>query len=323
MGHEARTWITVVGSLVAGVAYGVALRVAFERAPGIEVMSIGFLFVLPFVIGFLTGAAAPPQMGVVYRLTFPCLTVTLFAAGTALLALEGAICIAMMLPVAWIMAMAGGAASLAFFPHAGTPRRGDPPRKPLGALLLLPLLVGLGEEQTELPSRTREVWTQIDIAADPATVWAEIVQVPEIAVSERRPGFFHDIGFPCPVEATIDGEGVGATRHASFERGIVFEEVVTAWEPRRLLAFSIDVDATSIPTTTLDRHVVVGGRYFDTLDGTYRIEPHDDGTVTLHLGSRHRLSTRFNAYARLWTDAIMASIQDEILQVVRDRAEAR
>jgi hypothetical protein len=75
---------------------------------------------------------------------------------------------------------------------------------------------------------------------------------------------------------------------------------------------------------TLDQHVTVGGEFFDVLQGAYRIDPigPTDAGVTLHLESRHRVSTRFNPYARLWTDFLMADIQESILEVVRARAEA-
>jgi hypothetical protein len=40
------------------------------------------------------------------------------------------------------------------------------------------------------------------------------------------------------------------------------------------------------------------------------------------LSSRHQLSTHFNAYAGIWTDAVMRDLQDDILAIVRDRSEA-
>jgi hypothetical protein len=64
----------------------------------------------------------------------------------------------------------------------------------------------------------------------------------------------------------------------------------------------------------------VGGPYFDVLQGSYRIEPLTRG-VRLHLSSEHRLSTRFNPYAALWTDFIMRDTQDYILRIVARRAE--
>ena len=101
---------------------------------------------------------------------------------------------------------------------------------------------------------------------------------------------------------------------------MLFRETVIDWVPHRRLSFTIAVD--SIPTKTLDQHVTVGGEYFDVLDGTYEIVPISAKEVELRLWSTHRLSTHFNGYASLWTDFVMRQIQGNILQVVRDRAEA-
>jgi hypothetical protein len=109
-------------------------------------------------------------------------------------------------------------------------------------------------------------------------------------------------------------------RHATFAGGVLFIETVTEWDAGRRLGFDIRADTASIPPHTLDEHVTIGGRYFDTLHGEYRIEARPDGTTLLHLSSRHRLSTTFNFYARLWTDAVMRDIQDNILFVIRNRS---
>jgi hypothetical protein len=102
---------------------------------------------------------------------------------------------------------------------------------------------------------------------------------------------------------------------------VLFVETVDVWEPGRALAFSIHADPDTIPATTLDAHVTVGGPYFDVLRGRFDIEPVGPGRVRLHLSSQHRLSTGFNGYARLWTDFIMADVQAYILEIVKRRAE--
>ena len=95
------------------------------------------------------------------------------------------------------------------------------------------------------------------------------------------------------------------------------------WEPEHRLAFSIRPQTAQIPNTTLDQHVTVGGPYFDVLRGEYRIESLANGKVRLHLTSWQRVSTDFNWYAHLWTDAVMSDLQKRILHVVRQRAEAQ
>ena len=169
----------------------------------------------------------------------------------------------------------------------------------------------------------RRVATAIDIEAAPAAVWREIVAVPPIGADEQGFRLVHAIGFPRPIEAKSFGSGVGSIRHATFERGVLFIETVTRFEPERALAFSIAADPDTIPAAALDQHVTVGGPYFDVLEGEYTIEAIGPGRVRLHLASEHRLSTHFNLYAGAWTDFIMRDVQENILEVIRRRAESR
>src|SRR5262249_40115013 len=151
----------------------------------------------------------------------------------------------------------------------------------------------------------------------------EIVEVPPITGAEQRPALFTRLGFPRPVSATIDRRAVGGVRRARFERGVLFLETVTDFQPDHRLRFTIAAQTDSIPPETLDSPVTIGGPYFDVLSGEYTIEPRPDGTVLLHLASELRVTTHFNFYSRLWVDSIMRSIQENILDVIRERAERR
>lgn len=144
--------------------------------------------------------------------------------------------------------------------------------------------------------------------------------MPAIAPAELPPSWVSRIGFPKPVAATLSHEGIRGVRAASFTGGVVFTETITRWQPDEDLQFSIRANTESIPATTLDEHVSIGGAFFDVLDGEYRLEARPGG-VLLRLVSHERLSTHFNPYAGLWTDAVMRSIQGEILEVIRKRCE--
>ena len=161
----------------------------------------------------------------------------------------------------------------------------------------------------------------IDIKAAPDVIWNNIASVRAIR-QKRLASWSHRIGFPNPVEATLSHEGVGGVRHATFTGGLYFLEKVNVWEPERRLGFTIAAQTDLIPPTTLDEHVRVGGPYFDALRGEYRLEPLGNGTTRLHLSSRHRISTDFNWYAHLWSDAVMFNLQKRILVVIRQRCEA-
>lgn len=123
--------------------------------------------------------------------------------------------------------------------------------------------------------------------------------------------------------ATLSYEGIGGVRHASFAKGVLFIETIDVWEPKDRLGFTIAAQTDKIPATTLDEHVTVGGQYFDVLRGEYRLEPLTADVTRLHLSSRHRVSTDFNWYAHIWTDAVMSDLQKRILHVVQQRCQAQ
>jgi len=103
----------------------------------------------------------------------------------------------------------------------------------------------------------------------------------------------------------------------------IWQEIasVDIWSPPELLSFSIEADPAFIPANAFDEHIIVGGRFYDVLDGTYQIEAISENHCRLHLTSHHRLSSNFNAYAAWWSRLIMEEIQITILEVVAKRAE--
>jgi hypothetical protein len=300
--------------LASGLGYGILARyiATTEQARSVfGVMTLTFLFLVPLVIGYLT-VRTHPNPSWAYRLLAPWLPTVLSVVVCAAVGWEGTICIVMGLPILLIFSSLGGVLG------AIAPARG-----PAGAAsaMLLPFLLAPLEQQISRPDTLHEVHTSIPIDATPATVWAEIVQVPPIRPEEQKPALFTRLGFPRPVSATLNRPGVGAVRHARFERGVLFLETVTDWIPERRLRFTIAAQTDSIPASTLDQHVTIGGPYFDVLSGRYDIRATPDGGVVLDLTSELRVSTHFNLYAAPWADAIMRSIQENILEVICTRAE--
>jgi hypothetical protein len=308
-----------------GLAYGLLLRFGAEvifRGRFLPVISIGFLFLLPFAMGFVSVFLVErrqPQPVWVW-LVLPLVPVAGSLAATMAALWEGLICVVMFAPIGIGLAVVGGlAAGLVVRFLLSRPARNTA----LACVMVLPLVVGPWEQQVRPRQELRRVESTIDIAAPPAVVWRNIERVPRIHPEELAPSWSRRIGFPRPVEATLSFEGVGGVRHASFEGGILFVETIDVWEPLHRLAFSIRAQTDQIPRTTLDEHVTIGGPYFDVLRGEYALEPLPNGSTRLHLLSQHRVSTDFNWYARLWTDAVMADIQRTILHVIQKRCEAR
>src|SRR5262249_30233276 len=253
-----------------------------------------------------------PQPGWRYRIFAPWIPAAGSLSFFFLVGWEGAICIVMSLPIMLPIASVGGI--------LGGIRALKKPSTGLAAAML-PLVLSPLERGLPTPRAPHRLESSIAIAAPPAAVWEQVVEVPTITEAEQRPALYTRMGFPRPLSATIDRRAVGGVRRARFERGVLFLETVTDYQPQRRLRFTIAAQTDSIPPRTLDSHVTIGGRYFDVLAGEYTIEPRSDGSVVLHMASELRVTTHFNFYSRLWVDSIMRSIQENILEVVRARAE--
>ncbi len=122
------------------------------------------------------------------------------------------------------------------------------------------------------------------------------------------------------MRAELDFEGIGAKREAIFEGGLVFDEKVISYEHLRHMKFSIRANTYDIPSTTFDEHVLIGGEFFDVLEGTYDLERLNEGKYRLHLYSEFKMTTSFNFYASVWGKWIMKDIQENILRVIKERS---
>lgn len=316
-------WPHPLAAALLGVVHGLLARLAFGFEPlkdALGVMTASFIFLVPLSIGAVSVAFIDRKKypGWGWWLLFPIVPawIALFAA--LLLAWEGIICIVLWLPIYTVMAWLGGI--IAGIVVRLVERRRDQQLAIVG-LALLPYIMAPAENQLSPPLDLRRVENTIDIAAPPDVIWRNISSVRRFQPSEHHFSWVHAIGFPRPVEATLSHEGVGGVRRATFEGGVVFLETITDWEPQQKLTFSIKANTDAIPARTLDEHVVIGGPYFDVLEGEYELEPLPSGGVRLHLRSRTRLSTAFNAYASLWTDFIMSDVQSYILSILKVRCE--
>jgi hypothetical protein len=281
-------------------------------------MTLGFLFVAPFVVGVIAVSVAPlpARTSWSYGLTASLLSCLSGLILLIVLGREAAVCVILLAPAALVMALLGGL--LATWIARRVTR---PEQQSSFALLiaLLPFLVTPIESQFPPGDSFRVVSVRQPIHADAGAVWYQITNFEPITPEEHRPSAFHLLGLPKPVSATLMGEGLGVVRRGTYENGLTFREIVTAWEPERTFAFTIDVDPDLPPPPPYDG---IGGRYLALTSARYTIEPAPDGTVILVLESSHRVSTRFNEYSGAWTDVILADLQRYLLRIVKERTEA-
>lgn len=311
-------WRSLLIVILVALAYGGAARLLFPSlGRPFHVVSLAFIFFMPFALGALVcylGYKLDTPRAFWYR-SAPAYAILLGILGSYAVHLEALMCLVVAVPLVFPATVLGG-----WGMHLSLQKRCKD-RLLVPCLVLLPYAVAPVEELWDMPHETRVMRNAVTIHATPEAIWEQIHSVPAIQRDELPSQWIYHLGFPRPIAATIDRQGVGATRHATFERGVSFFEEVTRWDQPRKLSFTIKADPGFIPHTAFDEHIIVGGRFYDVLDGTYEIEPRTDGTCILHLSSTHRLSTRFNWYAGWWSEWVMDQIQGSILDVIRRRCE--
>jgi hypothetical protein len=300
--------------------YAIILRLFFGVSTWEDlftVMSISFLFCLPTIVGVLTVyfSTIDKVKNRAYRIFTPWIPILVFLVITLAFAMEGWACWLMVLPLFLIAASIGGLIGGYF------KMKKQSTNVYISVLALLPLLMAPVEAMVGTIPGTYEAYTFIDINAPADKIWSNVTRVKEIKEEQDKGWLTRTLGFPRPVKAELNFEGVGAYREAIFTNGLVFHETVSEYIDQKKMVFSIKAYPHEIPSTAMDEHVVIGGNYFDVLNGTYELEKLNETTHRLHLYSHFKLTTTFNFYASWWAKWIMKDIQNNILQVEKQRAE--
>jgi hypothetical protein len=317
MSKRRTTFLVAIGI---AVLYAMVLRLLFGVNTWndlFKVMSVSFLFLLPVIVGILTVYFSNIEQArkPAYRFFAPWIPICIFFAITLALALEGWACWLMVLPLFLLAASLGG------FIGGYLKSRDKENKRYISLFALLPFMAAPVEKLVgEIPG-TYEAYTYIDIHAPAERIWNNVTRVKAIPAEQDKGWLTRTLGFPRPVKAELNFNGVGAYRKAIFTGGLVFHETVSAYEEQKKMVFSIKAYPYEIPSTTMDDHVVIGGKYFDVLNGTYELKKLNDTTYRLHLYSHFKLTTTFNFYASWWARWIMKDIQHNILQVEKERAE--
>ncbi|MFZ6653634.1 hypothetical protein [Undibacterium sp. TJN19] len=312
--------LRIAGALCAGVIYGMLLRIGFEykflNDGWLQIVSTAFLVITPFSVGAVAVllAAGKQPISVGKQISIASTSMLLFLFTMFILLFEGLICIILVLPVFLVAAIIGGVIAGAIHNHL------RPSRATLPCFALLPLL--LGPVEAHLPPATSEqqVSSVIQIQASPEEVFDQLATVRDIAPGELGFAFVHLIGLPKPVEANMAGTGVGAVRRSDWEKNVHFEEIITTWQRPYAMHYKFHMLPGGIPRDALDRHVEMGGEYFNVLDGGFDLRARDGGTE-LRLSTRFQNKSQLKTYGDLWGKMVLADFHQSILGLMKNRAE--
>lgn len=312
--------ITTIKIIAIPTIYALLLRTVFGESTwsGVfNMMSKTFLFLLPSIVGALTVYFSKEEKvrRISYMFIVPWIPIFVFFFITLIFAIEGWPCLLMILPIFLLASSIGGLIGGYF------KLKNKDNKLYVSILTLLPLFVSPIENYIGANTTPYRAYTYIDINAPVEKIWDNVTRVKEISKEQDKGWLTNLLNFPRPVKAELNYEGVGAYREAIFTNGLIFHETVTEYVDNKKMSFSIKALPHEIPLTTMDEHLVIGGKYFDVLNGTYELEKLNDKTYRLHLWSNFKLTTTFNFYASWWANNIMKDIQNNILQIEKQRAE--
>jgi len=226
---------------------------------------------------------------------------------------EGAVCIAMVLPLALPLGALGGWLEYASS-HKRILTRGA------AMLALVPLSFGtLGFDRTAKPDVFR-VQSSIEIAAPPERVWKNVVSFSELPPPSE---WYFKTGIAYPMRARIEGSGPGAVRYCEFSTG-PFVEPIQVWDEPRLLRFSVTQNPAPMNEWSPYSHLVprhLHG-YLISKQGQFLLTPLPNGHTSLEGTTWYQHGLWPEAYWTPWSQAIIHRIHMRVLVHIKNLSES-
>ncbi|HCB77047.1 MAG TPA: hypothetical protein DEP91_12900 [Sphingomonas bacterium] len=311
-------FVRTLAAIAAALAFAGVVYALLEAAqPDAGLVSFTFLLVLPAALCAFVAYVADPWKTRSRRayLLVPVQVLAAVIAVSIFILREGTICIVLLSPLWLLSGMAGTALTYKLR------RRVEDGRTYCTTLLLVPLLAMQVEPLVTWPTDSAVVTRSVVVAASPDRLWPLLRGIPDVRPGEGRWNLSQDVlGIPRPVGAQMVGEGVGATRLANWGPQIRFREKITDWRPGRAIAWTFHFDDVRGWAFT-DRHLMPDSHYLKVRDGGYRLDPLPGSRTRVTLHTRYEATTPVNLYTRLWGELFLGDVQDNLLALVRHRAE--
>ncbi len=199
--------------ILLGTLYGITLRLLWEIEALKNIgglVTISFMFVVPFVIGFIRihyECKITKSLSIGKMIVIAWQPIFVFLLVSVVTLLEGSICVAMALPGFMFFSSLGGMC-------AGVLNRFKTKRQngTLLSIAVLPLLIAPLEINFLELSKQYVVENSITIHAPVEVVWRQLANVKTIEEGELAYSLTSLIGVPKPIEASMSAKGIGSVR---------------------------------------------------------------------------------------------------------------
>ncbi len=241
------------------------------------------------------------------------LTLLIFTAGLFMFAIEGLICIVMAAPIGLLLTWVGSLIGYGLVSEA-------PKSAPTIMLLLIASIPATAFIEKDSKPELTSVVTSIEINADAQTVWKNVIQFPQLSEPTE---FIFKTGIAYPINARIEGTGVGSIRHCNFTTGS-FVEPVTIWDEPKLLKF--DVVQQPAPMKELSFWNIDAPHlhdYFVSTKGQFKLTALPNGHTLLEGTTWYYHDIKPAFYWQLWSDHIVHKIHERVLKHIKATSEKK
>jgi len=166
----------------------------------------------------------------------------------------------------------------------------------------------------------RSVSTSIIIKSPVEKVWRSVTQFSQI---NEPTELLFKAGIAYPINAEIDGKGVGAIRHCNFSTGS-FVEPITEWNEPYLLKFNVSQQPETMKELSFyNLHPNHLHGYFISKRGQFKLTSLPGGNTLLEGTTWYCNKIKPGLYWDLWSDYIIHKIHERVLNHIKDEAEKK
>lgn len=238
-------------------------------------------------------------------------TLAIFTIGLLVFAIEGLICIAMAAPFGLLLTWVGSMIGYAVLNRS-------PQKAPSAILILFCIIPTTAFVEKEIAPTLTSVVTSIEIDAPPKVVWENVVEFPQL---KEPTEFIFKTGIAYPINARIEGAGVGAVRHCNFTTGS-FVEPITVWNESKLLKFDVvEQPAPMKEISFWDIDAPHLHDYFVSKKGQFKLIAMPNNKTLLEGTTWYYHNIKPAIYWRLWSDYIIHKIHIRVLNHIKFNSE--
>ena len=240
-------------------------------------------------------------------------TLLVFCLGLLTFAWEGLICMIMAFPIGLFFTWIGHWFGYQILKS----KLGNTSATIILLFLSVPSLMAFENVQPD-KEVVRSVRTSIEINATAEQVWKHVIAFPQLKEPSE---LIFKTGIAYPINATIQGQGVGAVRHCNFSTGS-FVEPITVWGEPRLLKFSVDEQPESMKELSfydIQPNHLHG--YWVSKQGQFNLTQLANGHTLLEGTTWYVNKIKPDLYWTVWSDYIVHKIHQRVLEHIKTQAE--